>query len=148
MFRKALALDATFGPAHFFLGQALTESAAHEQALFHASALSRCPANQRKLSRALSRGGHGGRCRPGAEDPHELRAASKQICLTGRRRPVQAGMGETSGAIESLRAATSLRASDLAWLAVRPTFRSLRSDARFLDLIRRLGLRAPAQQLS
>ena len=73
----------------------------------------------------------------------ELRAASQSRYVSpGVVAQVQAGMGETSGAIESLRAAHELRASDLAWLAVRPTFRSLRSDARFLDLIRRLGLRS------
>ena len=145
VFRRALALDATFGPAHFFLGQALTESAAHEQALFHAEravALSGQSAETLAgLGYAAAVAGEAGRAQKILQ---ELRAASQSGYVSpGVVAQVQAGMGETSGAIESLRAAHELRASDLAWLAVRPTFRSLRSDARFLDLIRRLGLRAP-----
>ena len=51
---------------------------------------------------------------------------------------VQAGLGETAAAIASLTAAHEVRATDLAWLAVRPTFRQLHGDPAFEALVARL----------
>jgi eukaryotic-like serine/threonine-protein kinase len=145
VFRKALALDATFGPGHFFLGQALAESGALEESLHHAQqavVLSRqSPETLAGLGYAAAVAGHTKRARTVLEELREL--SKTRYVSPGVIAQVQAGLGDSADALESLRAAHDVRASDLAWLAVRPTFRSLRSDATFLDLIRRMGLNEP-----
>ncbi len=144
MFRRALGLDATFAPAHFFLGQALTESGAFADGLHHAErgfVLSgRSAETLAGLGYAAAVAGDGTRARTVLD---ELRALSKTRYVSpGVIAQVQAGIGQASEALESLREAHEMRSSDLAWLAVRPTFRTLRSEAGFGELIRRLNLRA------
>ena len=51
---------------------------------------------------------------------------------------VHAGLGNADLALEWLHAASDVRAADLAWLAVRPVFDGLRSDARFNALVARV----------
>jgi hypothetical protein len=53
---------------------------------------------------------------------------------------VCAGLNDKSAALDQLEEAVSARAADLAWLAVRPVFASLREEARFAALVKRLGL--------
>jgi len=53
---------------------------------------------------------------------------------------IYAGLGEKSKAIEQLQKAYDERAGQLIYLNVDPRFDSLRSDARFQDLKRRVGL--------
>ena len=50
-------------------------------------------------------------------------------------------LGEKDKAFQFLEAAYQERASLLIFLGVRPTFGNLRSDPRFADLLRRMGLR-------
>ncbi len=142
-FTRGLALDSTFGPGHFFLGQALSESGAFADALHHAERAvdlsGRSPETLAGLGYAAAVTGDADRAQIILD---ELRALARtRFVSPGVIGQVQAGLGDATGALESLRAAYDVRASDLAWLAVRPTFRSLRSDARFAELVRRLGLR-------
>ncbi len=48
---------------------------------------------------------------------------------------VHAGLGETTRAIEELERAAAIRAFDLAWIRVRPTFDPLRHEPRFQALV-------------
>lgn len=142
--RRALSLDSTFGPGHFFLGQALIESGNAAEALDHAQQAvdlsSRSPESLAGLGYAAGVSGDASRARTVL---NELRAlASARFVSPGLVAQVQAGLGDTAGALESLYAAYEVRAADLSWLAVRPTFRSLRADRRFAALVRRLGLPA------
>lgn len=144
VFRRGLALDATFGLAHFFLGQALTESGAFAEGLHHAERAvglsGRSAETLAGLGYAAAVAGDSARAQTILD---ELRAlSSTRYVSPGVIAQVQAGLGHATGALESLRAAHDVRASDLAWLAVRPTFRHLRSDAGFVELIGRVGLRA------
>lgn len=54
---------------------------------------------------------------------------------------VHAGLGHVAQALAALRAACDLRASDLAWLDVRPSFRSLRREPAYAALVERVGVR-------
>jgi hypothetical protein len=54
---------------------------------------------------------------------------------------VLAGLGRVGEATALLQQAYDLRASDLAWLAVRPTFRALRAAPAYAALVERLGVR-------
>jgi serine/threonine-protein kinase len=140
--RKGLALDETFAPAHFFLGQALIESGAADEALYHAErayALSgQSTETLAGLGYAAAAAGDSARGRKILDELHGL--SKTRYVSPGVIAQVQAGLGDTTGALDSLRAAHDVRASDLAWLAVRPTFRTIRADARFVDLIRSMGL--------
>jgi tetratricopeptide (TPR) repeat protein len=53
---------------------------------------------------------------------------------------IYAGLGEKDDAFEWLGKAYDERSSFLVWLSVDPVFDSLRSDPRFTDLLRRIGL--------
>jgi TolB-like protein/Tfp pilus assembly protein PilF len=144
VFRRGLALDETFGPAHFFLGQALTESGAFAEGLHHAERAfglsGRSAETLAGLGYAAAMAGDIARAQKILDELHAL--SRTRYVSPGVIAQVQAGLGHATEALESLRAAHEARASDLAWLAVRPTFRTLRSDARFVELIGRLGLRA------
>jgi serine/threonine-protein kinase len=141
-FRKALGLDSAFGPAHFFLGQALAESGAADEARQHAEqavVLSRRSAETLAgLGYALALGGD----EAGAlRILHELRELGQAIYVSPSViAQIPAGLGRTAEAVPLLQQAYELRASDLAWLAVRPTFRNLRADPAFPALVERLGI--------
>ena len=144
VFRRGLALDATFAPAHFFLGQALTEAGAFADGLAHAERAfvlsGRSAETLAGLGYAAAVSGDGARAQTILD---ELLALSRTRYVSpGVIAQVQAGIGHATEAFESLRAAHDVRASDLAWLAVRPTFRNLRADPRFVELVGQLGLRA------
>ncbi len=55
---------------------------------------------------------------------------------------IYSGMGETDDVFEWLRRACEYGSSELIWLKVEPGWDSLRSDVRFTDLLRRMGLPA------
>jgi serine/threonine-protein kinase len=143
-FRTGLALESAFGLGHFFLGQALVESGAFAEALHHAERAvglsGRSAETLAGLGYAAAVAGDAARARMILDELHAL--SRTQYVSPGVIAQVHAGLGHVTSALESLRAAYDVRASDLAWLAVRPTFRNLRSDARFAELIRRLGLPA------
>ena len=141
-FRRGLVLDATFGPSHFFLGQALTEAGAFADGLHHAELAvdlsGRSAETLAGLGYAAAAAGDRARAQ---EILDELQTVSRARYVSpGVVAQVQAGLGHLTDALDSLRAALEARASDLAWVAVRPTFRRLRSDPAFVDLVRRLGL--------
>ncbi|MEJ2504524.1 MAG: hypothetical protein P8177_14650 [Gemmatimonadota bacterium] len=56
---------------------------------------------------------------------------------------VRIGLGETGPALDRLEDAVEARASELAWLAVRPVFDPLRGEPRFRALLEAVGLDAP-----
>jgi len=53
---------------------------------------------------------------------------------------VYVGLGETDQAFAWLERAYGERSFGMAWLKVEPSWDSLRSDPRFTDLMRRVGL--------
>ena len=53
---------------------------------------------------------------------------------------LQTGLGEKDSAFDWLEKAFRERSGGLAWLGIDPRFDSLRSDSRFPDLLRRIGL--------
>jgi tetratricopeptide (TPR) repeat protein len=141
--RRALALDATFGVAHFFLGQALAEAGSPDEARRHAEQavmLSRRSAETLAgLGYALAvSGDEAGALRI----LDELETLARTIYVSPSViAQVLAGLGRAADATALLQQALELRTSDLAWLAVRPTFQSLRKDPAFTALVERLGVR-------
>jgi hypothetical protein len=68
---------------------------------------------------------------PSAEERHIPPVTRAVMC---------AALGEHSQALDWLEKAYALRDSQLIWLNVSPMFDSLRSEPRFVDLVRRIGL--------
>jgi tetratricopeptide (TPR) repeat protein len=52
---------------------------------------------------------------------------------------IYTGLGDHARAIDWLEKAHATRSAWMVWLKVEPTFDALRSDARFIDLLRRIG---------
>ncbi len=56
---------------------------------------------------------------------------------------IHTALGETDAALDALDRAVEVRATDLVWIGVRPTFDDLRLHERFHALVERIGV-APA----
>jgi len=71
----------------------------------------------------------------------DLKAKAKQRYVSSYAvATVYAGLGDRDKAFESLEKAYDERSSALTWLKVEPMLDSVRSDPRYVDLIRRMGL--------
>jgi Flp pilus assembly protein TadD len=78
----------------------------------------------------------------------EARAILGELRDLARQRPVSpydfalvhAGLGEADAALDRLEEGYAERANGLRWLKVEPGFAALRSQPRFRDLLRRIGL--------
>ncbi len=82
-------------------------------------------------------------------EAHEILAGLVAQAKTGYvpaydRAMVQLGLGEVDRAFEELNLALNERSSWMAYLAVEPRLDALRADARFAQLLRRVGLAASA----
>ncbi len=140
-FEEVLELDPGFPMAHLFLGQTLTEPGRTDHAVRHLeTAMERSgggsPEMKAALGYALGRAG----------DADEARRHLLELSgLAGERyvsptllAQVLVGLGEAEPALGWLEKAAEGRATDLAWLRVRPVFRPLASEPRFHALLERL----------
>jgi len=140
--RDVLELDDRFALAHYFRGQALTETGAFgaaAAALRQAAALGgRSAEVLAALARAEALAG-----RPDAAEAAlaELAtmAGTKYVSpvLIGQ---VQLALGRRAAALESLAAGLRDRSVEMVWLGVRPTFDALRDDPAFVALLDQIGL--------
>lgn len=92
------------------------------------------------LGEALARAGREGEARKLLEQLKEL-ATRKYVSPYDLAR-ICVALGETEAAFHWLHRACEARAFGLSWLKVEPSLDSLRSDPRFPDLLRRIGLPA------
>jgi len=143
-FHKTLELDQNFPAAHVFLPAAYEQKGKYEEAIaqfkkgiplrggsewsFTKGGLGHLYAILGKKSEALTL-------------VHELKqlAAQEYVPPTSIAL-VYAGLGEKDEAFAWLEKAYEERSFQLQWLNVEPRWDSLRSDPRFADLIRRIGL--------
>ncbi len=141
--RKTLDLDQDFLLAHLFLGQAYELKAMYAEAMAEfqkAIALSRgAPPNVAALGHLYAVSGKRDAARKVLE---ELKESSKRRFVPSYEiAVVYAGLGEKDQAFGWLQKAFEQR--DSGWLVdlrVDPRFDLLRSDPRFADLVRRVGL--------
>ena len=140
--QKTLAMDAMFVPAHAFLGRAYEQRGMYREAiaelrkalelsegdtnqlaaLGHAYALSHDRAESNKILDQLK------------ERSQQTYVPPVSIAL------IHAGLGDKNQAFDWLQRAYEDRSSGLLYLKVDPAFDILRSDPRFTDLLRRVGL--------
>jgi serine/threonine-protein kinase len=143
--QATLELDRNFVAARVFLALALAEAGRKDEAR-RALALETGAAAHAEVVAAAGYV----RARDGDREGAR-RALEALVALAGEgyvspslEAQVHAGLGDRAAALDALERAADLRAADLAWLVVRPVFRPLHAEPRFVHLIDRIGLSRPA----
>jgi serine/threonine-protein kinase len=143
-YNKILELDADFILAHRRLGQVYVEKRMHEEAIRE---FEKCLAPSREDAESLAWLGHAYAASGATERAMEI---IDEMNLLAKSRYVSSylmaiihiGLGDIDRAFELLEKACDERYGFLAYLKVSPVFDPLRADARFQELIARVGLTA------
>jgi len=143
-FQKTLELEPNFSLVNEFLPAAYEQKGMHEQAIagFQKGMTLR---EGTELSFLMSGLGHvygvSGKKAEARAVLDELKQMSqKEYVPADSIAHVYVGLGETDQAFAWLERAYGERSFGMAWLKVEPSWDSLRSDPRFTDLMRRVGL--------
>jgi serine/threonine protein kinase/tetratricopeptide (TPR) repeat protein len=139
---QTIAMDPNFHETHWFLGWAYAQTGQYAKAvdaLQEAIALSGgSPEMTAELGYAYAVFGKNDEARKILDELKELseRKYVSPYCLA----LIYAGLGEKDQALEWLEKAYQKRVAFLIYLGRQPQFDALRSDSRFADLLRRVGL--------
>jgi tetratricopeptide (TPR) repeat protein len=140
--QKTLAMDASFVPAHVFLGRAYVQRGMYKEAvaeLQKALELSQGDTNElAALGYAYAISHRESESRKILD---QLKERSQQTYVQPSLVAViYVGLGDKNQAFDWLQKAFEDRSAGLLYLKVDPAFDSLRSDGRFADMLRRVGL--------
>jgi TolB-like protein/Flp pilus assembly protein TadD len=143
-YRKTLEMDPNFYMAHFLLGLAHEQESRFDEAI---AAYQQAQALSNGHPLMIAAPGHA-YAALGQRD--EAQAVLDQLAQLAKRRYVSpyyiaaiyTGLCEKEQALAWLDQACESRSEGLVWLKVDPLFDSLRADARFADLLHRVGLGA------
>jgi serine/threonine-protein kinase len=139
--RRALDLE-QHGMIHFFLGIALAQLGEHAPAIEHLRAAVSSTNRRRDtlggLGWALALAGQTDEALAVRQELMD-QAASRYSSPVALAR-IQVALGERDAAAEALELAADVRAADLTWIGVEPTFRPLAGHPRFTRLLERLQL--------
>ncbi|HYE66088.1 MAG TPA: protein kinase, partial [Pyrinomonadaceae bacterium] len=140
--QKTLELDASFIVAHQWLGRAYEQKGMYVEAIAEhrtvLNILGNEPESLASLGHASAVSGRSGEARKVVD---KLRKLSKRRYVSPYWIAIiYTGLGEREQAFEWLEKAYEERFDWLIFLKVEPMFDSLRSEARFADLMRRVGL--------
>ena len=139
--RKTLEMDPRFAFAHFHVGMASTQKEKYEEAiaaLSQAFTLSDSLAFKAHLAYAYAKAGQHAEARQVSAELREL--ARQRYVAAYYFAIIHLGLGEMDEAFTWLERAYEERSGFLAFLKVEPMLDGLRADARFADLLRRVGL--------
>jgi TolB-like protein len=139
--RKSLDMDPTFARAHWAISEPYTQEQKYQQAI--TELLTARQLDDRPILLAVL--GHvyavSGKRTDAQKIVNELKESSKRTYVDPYfLAEIYTALGERDRAFEELERAYEQRSSWLIWLKVEPKFDSLRPDARFADLVRRIGL--------
>ena len=140
--RKTLELDPSFGVAHFTLGNAYELKGEFDQAI---SEYQTAIALSGNLSGRIGSLGHAYALAGKKDDARQILKRLKELSRHGYVSPyhtalIYIGLGEKEEAFAWLGKAANDRYWMMAFLKVDPRLDPLRSDPRFRDLLRRVGL--------
>jgi TolB-like protein len=140
--RKALQLDSSHFMLHFILGRSLMRLGAHAEAIGHFESASTSGADMPLMDAALGLAyAVTGRLGDAARLAEKFKAsAGKRYIPPTYVGMLYAGLGNTNEALVWLERAFEERADGITWLNVDPMLDAVRSEPRFQDLLRRIGL--------
>lgn len=141
-YRKTLEMDPNFYMAHFLLGLVHEQESMFDEAI---AAYQQAQTLSHGHPLMIAAPGHA-YAALGQRD--EAQTVLDQLTQLGKRRYVSpyyiaaiyTGLGEKEQALAWLDRACESRSEGLVWLKVDPLFDTLRTDPRFADLLRRVGL--------
>jgi eukaryotic-like serine/threonine-protein kinase len=140
--QQKLKLDPNFFPAHRYQALAHQAQGKHDLAIAgfqKALSLSRgSPLLKAELAHAYAIAGRRKEAQAALDELQQL-SVSRHFSPS-HLALIYTGLGENDRAIELLNKAFNERAERLVWLKVDPRFDRLHSDARFIDLLQRIGL--------
>ncbi len=143
-FRKTIELDQNFPPPHYFLPAAYQQKGMYGEAI---AEFKKAVPLTRGSEWAPSKAGLGhvyaasGKKSEARTFLDELKHASeKEYVPANSIALIYAGLGEKDQAFAWLDKGYEQRAFQMQWLKIEPRWDSLRSDPRFQDLMRRIGL--------
>ena len=137
-----LVRDPEFGMAHFFIGQASIAAGQPDRAIEHLQRAMTMVGDSPEIVATL------GVARAAAGEAvgaREILAALETRTQSEYVSPVllaqiHAALGQSDPALDALDRAVELRATDLVWIGVRPTFDALRLHPRFHAIAERIGV--------
>ena len=140
--RNAVELDPNFAAAHLLLGEAYVQTGRHNEALAELQTAARLSGDSPLyLAQVAVTSAAGGR------RPEALRIVAQLQNISGERYVSPYGLAQVYAALSDkeqtfkwLQTAYDDRAVWMSYLAVDPVFDHFRSDQRFQDLLRRIGL--------
>ena len=140
--RKALELDANHSLAHVFVGEAYVQKGMFEQGIAELErARTVIGDDQDEIAMIGDAYGMWGKKDEARKRLEELNERAKQRWTSAFTRAiVHVGLGQKDRAFEWLDNAYQERDSWLVYVKPWPPFDSIRSDPRYLDLLRRVGL--------
>jgi len=145
-YRKALETDDKFPLPHYFLGQAYEQAGSYAAAIASLErALELSPGStemEAALVRAHACAGEKIRAEQGLEQLR--RKAGHEYVSPVLLAQVLLGLGRRAEALEELRRALAVRATDLPWMKVRPVFDELRGASAFKELLSTMRMDAAA----
>ena len=133
---------ASFAPAHFFLSQALVQLGQLDAAIMHAELAVELSGRSSETQAAL---GHAVAVAGDAPRARSIRAALEERSRSVYVSPahlavIDTGLGDLALALDRLEEAVKVRAADLVWLAVKPSYDALRGESRFHAVLDAIGL--------
>jgi TolB-like protein/Tfp pilus assembly protein PilF len=139
---EILEMDPNFGMAYFFLGQAYEQKGLYPEAV---AALEQAVTLTERSAEALAWLGRTWAMAGESGKAHAVLEELNCLALTQYISPVLfaellLGLHETEAALDHLERAWASRATDLIWIEVRPAFDVLRSEPRFHEICKRIGL--------
>ena len=140
--KKAIELDPNFFAAHRYVGLAYAQKGMYDDAIAEfQKAVSLSGGSGLMKAELANVYGVAGKRAEAEQILEELKQSARQRSGSGYLFAlIYAGLGDTDKAFESLEQAYEERAEFLVYLNVDPRMQGLRSDPRFADLIRRMGL--------
>lgn len=142
-FKKVLVMDASYIRAHLRLGETYSMLGMHDPAIRELEEVVKLsggyPGVKTILGQAYAKAGRRTEALKLLNELIELCERSDDDCFPGRAF-IYAELGDKDKAFKILNQVLSERYTDLACLKVCPYYDSLRSDPRFEDLMRRVGL--------
>ena len=139
---RTIALDDRFGMAHFFLGATYTEQGRFPEALESLEKAIRLSGRTPEILAALGylHGVAGDKDSARGILGELTRLAASRYVSPAKIAQVHVGLGDTHAALDAIETACAEHAADLAWVAVRPVYASLRGESRFDAVRQRLNL--------